>query len=494
MKVSIPHQFYLYASQFTQKSMIEKIAYHSHYLFKNPDSNFGRLSTTKYYTINGRICHKASIVQPWLIDMLYDVICLENYGSKEITRDEAFHLITLYNNYNNKAQGKKINQTNALLYVYGFLGEQILYQKLGTAFEEFAREKYILDTISEKTHPDNHFNIHIENEIMDEIGLTSNEYSYFMFFLYSYGSVISPYIEKIDFKNQALFREKFLKIIDRYSITIEEIRNSKLKRQIFYSKPLIKIENEYIVSNPILLLRSFVNGNYWLMRNRYMNKKKNSLLFINAFGIYFEMYVEEIIGNCIEASRFKKIPKVNNEKRADWHLNLCGFDFLIEQKSGLSLLGIKQNQPDIQQLEAYIQKDWKEAVYQLESTQKAFHLKKPIKIILMYEDYYQSECLDELFKLNKSLVSDKQYCLITIREFEMLLMTYKENPELFKKIVLEKNAAEINESHDGRGLIFFLEKNGITENHYLQEFGILNKFDTILNMSSTLLQENKENQ
>lgn len=486
MKTPIPHQFFIYASQFTQKSMIEKIVHYSYELFKCPDPNWGRLGAKKHYTLDGRIHNSVFIAQPWLIDMLYDVICLENYGAREITLPEALHLIALYNTYNNKAQGIQISQTNVLLYVYGFLGEQILYQKIGGFAEEFAREKYIIDVISKKNHPDNKFKIDIENEIIEEIGFTSNEYSCLMLLLSVYFSFFSPSAKKtnikIDFTNSVLSYVNFTKIMDRYAVTIKEIRNSKLNRQIFYSKPLIKIEDEYIASNPLLMLRSFVNGNYWLMRNRYKNKQKNSTLFINEFGIYFEMYVEEILGNCIEISKYKKIPKVNNEKRADWHLSLCGFDILVEQKSGLSLLGIKQNQPDIELLKNHILKDWKEAVLQLESTQKAFNLQKPIKIILVYEEYYQSECLDELFKLDATLTTDKKYWLITIREFEMLLMTYKENPELFKKIVLEKDAAEIKESKDGRGLIFFLENNGITQNKYLQEFGVLKEFEIIENI------------
>lgn len=132
---------------------------------------------------------------------------------------------------------------------------------------------------------------------------------------------------------------------------------------------------------------------------------------------------EEILNNCISDYCYKRIPEDNNSKRADWYLNINGIEFLVEQKSGLSLLGIKQNQTDIELLKEHILKNWGKAVKQLYSTQKALNLQSPIKIILVYEDYYMSECLDELFRLDESLKNDGKYWLVTIREFEMLLMT-----------------------------------------------------------------------
>lgn len=54
-------------------------------------------------------------------------------------------------------------------------------------------------------------------------------------------------------------------------------------------------------------------------------------------------------------------------------------------------------------MKQYILKTWGEAVRQLSETQTALNIEKPIKIILLYEDYYKAECLDELFKLDCDL-------------------------------------------------------------------------------------------
>lgn len=200
---------------------------------------------------------------------------------------------------------------------------------------------------------------------------------------------------------------------------------------------------------------------------------------MNAFGCFFEIYVEELLNNCINNYTFEKIPEERNQKRADWYLNIDGIEFLVEQKSGLSLLGIKQNQTDIELMEKHIVKNWGEAVKQLDNTQKARKMKSPIKIILVYEDYYKSECLDELFKLDNSLINDKKYWLVTIREFEMLLMICHDDLELFKLIVREKDDSEITHSSQGRDLSQFFAKHHIYENKYLYDFNIMDRWNTI---------------
>ena len=117
-------------------------------------------------------------------------------------------------------------------------------------------------------------------------------------------------------------------------------------------------------------------------------------------------YVEEILSYCLNNNQFRHIDETNNGKRADWIINIGQYKFIVEQKSTLSLLGIKQNQPDIVSMKQYILKTWGEAIRQLSETQIALNIEKPIKIILLYEDYYKAECLDELFKLDCDLKND----------------------------------------------------------------------------------------
>lgn len=82
----------------------------------------------------------------------------------------------------------------------------------------------------------------------------------------------------------------------------------------------------------------FSNSNYWIIRNKY--NTIGSQNFINAFGIYFEKYVEELLSRCLIENEYIKIPVNNTEKRADWKLNIEGFNILVEQKSTIPVLGI----------------------------------------------------------------------------------------------------------------------------------------------------------
>ena len=328
-------------------------------------------------------------------------------------------------------------------------------------------------------------------QFKNETGYTTSEFSSMLYFIYANLALVTPYFKRENLKTKSAeysyIASHIMSVIDKYTCSLEEVCKSPFKRQIFYSKPIIKIDDDYISVNPLLMFCLFVNSNYWVMRNMYKDKKNNSPHFINAFGTYFEMYVEEILENCLKKSEYLRIPE-EKEKRADWQLTLNGIDFLVEQKSGLSLLGIKQSQPDIKMMKNHILKNWGEAVEQLHCTQKAKNLINPIKIILVYEDYYKSECLDELFELNHSLSNDKKYWLLTIREFEMLLATYKKSPQLFEKIVVEKGSAELNTSKQGRELIQFLNNNGVKDNDYLNMFGIADQIEEIRNNTRKIIQ------
>ena len=484
MKVKLPHSFYIYASEFTLESILREISICAFNVFKKNDKDIGRFGKWSEYSVkigNSKIENRVFIAQTWLIDMIYDLICYNNYGNKEMKQEEVLHLIALYNDYCNKLEGTRIKKSaDIFLNVYGFFGEQKRFQNINELFEEFAREKYILDIISKKENP---YAINVKQDILERTGFSSDDFSMLVFFLFAYFAYYLPFVKKanIYYKTSTpiLSRDNFIKVIDKYSITIDEVRKSSLNRQTFYTNPIIKINDEYISSNPMLLLCLFTNCNYWEMRNLYKSKENGNYKFLNAFGGFFEMYVEEILNNCISDYCYKRIPEDNNSKRADWYLNINGIEFLVEQKSGLSLLGIKQNQTDIELLKEHILKNWGKAVKQLYSTQKALNLQSPIKIILVYEDYYMSECLDELFRLDESLKNDGKYWLVTIREFEMLLMTCCEENEIFMKIVNEKNEAEIKHSNSGRDLVRFFEKHQIFKNEYLYKFGIMKQFSDI---------------
>lgn len=263
---------------------------------------------------------------------------------------------------------------------------------------------------------------------------------------------------------------RILKILDSISITPEDARKNYMKRQVFYSYPILRLGKEYLCTNISLLLFLFENSNYWVMRNKYFQKKSQT--FISEFGRYFEIYVEEILEKCLLKNEFSAIEETSKGKRADWHISIGGFDFLVEQKSSISMLKIKQNNPDLKEMGKYITKTWGEAVRQLSETEKALNIDNAIKIILLYEDYYAGQCLDELFRLDKTLENDGRYWLINIREFEMLLDTYKNNPMEFDKVIKEKLMDDSSLSSSGHDVESILNNHNIFINNYLINNGI----------------------
>ena len=115
---------------------------------------------------------------------------------------------------------------------------------------------------------------------------------------------------------------------------------------------------------------------------------------------------------------------------------------------------------------------WGKAVTQLENTEKELQKSAPIKIILVYEDYYKCECLDMLFAYNKDYHNDNRYWLVTINELEILLNLYRVDKEKALEILAEKNELELSRSTQGRELMQIFDRHSITKNKYLTDFGI----------------------
>lgn len=486
MKAIIPHQFILYARNFSLESIIKEISKISMEVFDNQNNLYGSIATQLKYsvTINGcKIIDNTFVVQTWLIDLIYDAVKIGISGLSYISRDEALRLIALHNDYRNMSDGKHINKNNVLYYLYGFFGEQKRYEEF-EFIDDYSREEYILEVVSNCAHPKNDVGIDFVSEFVECTGFTPKLYSTILFLIYGYAATKNPIISNdtldVIFSNPDLNKENVMSIIELYSCSIDELKNSNLKRQLLYTKPFIKVDNEFVCVNPYLTLCLFTNANYWVMRNKYLLERHNKQKFVNAFGKYFEIYVEELLSNCLDRTQFTNIPETEN-KRADWHLEIGNYDFIIEQKSTLSLLGIKQSEPDIDNLKRYIASTWGEAFEQLYSTEQDLGIDDSIKIILLYEDYFLSESLDLLFELRTDLKEkyDRKYWLVTIKELEMLFYTYKTNPDLFFEIVKTKNEAELSSSKDGRTLTQILNRFGIKKNEYLKNHGILNQFEEI---------------
>lgn len=242
MKARIPHPFYQYASRFSLRSMLKAISWWSKDIFMGSAGELGLFADYREYTImlNGqKISGKPMLLQTWLMDLTFDLIKFGPTGSKEISHDEALHLIALHNDYANCREKNKINKNNVFLHVYGFFGEQKRFQLPAVFFDDFAREKYILDTISLKEHQKNIFGINVPDLFYEETGFQTDEYSAIMLLLFGYCSNFIPAFTienlNIDFKNPLFSIENIEKVAINNSITIEEISSKPItKTSILY--------------------------------------------------------------------------------------------------------------------------------------------------------------------------------------------------------------------------------------------------------------------
>ena len=260
MKVRLPHPFFTYASQFTMESMIYSTCYWAKEIaFNTQNANFGFSGEVKYtVNLNNKpFSQKCNIVQTWLIDMLYHIICKCRYGHKEIGKDESLHLIALYNDYADDLDAEYLKKDeDVILYVMGSFGEQSRIQGPSLFFEEFSREKYMLETISYRVPANKSSGIDVKQEFYEETHYTTDEYSALLLLIWGLFSQTMLVVNQreldrmVKYKNPILSNANVLDVISKNSITIEEIRSNPLGRQVFYSKPIIKIGDDYIASNP----------------------------------------------------------------------------------------------------------------------------------------------------------------------------------------------------------------------------------------------------
>ena len=122
------------------------------------------------------------------------------------------------------------------------------------------------------------------------------------------------------------------------------------------------------------------------------------------------------------------------------------------------------------QTKTYITRNWLKALKQLHKTEQLYKKDSEaiIKIVLVYEDYFKDEILENAFKLEGNEVEDDgYYWLASIADVEMLLHTHNKKPDLFNKIVETKIALETSKSREGRELGQIMNRFGVNINEHI---------------------------
>ena len=263
-------------------------------------------------------------------------------------------------------------------------------------------------------------------------------------------------------------QEAFLRVLDRYVVSYDEVRKGALGRQVFYTKPYVKSQrNEIISINGFLNLFIFEHCLLWIMRDHDLSQ--NSQRFVSDFGMLFEEYVGELFSLYLADDQYVRIPEDGKEKRADWKVSIAGYDFLIEQKSSILRLAAKQQHSEYQVIAKYIEKTVQEAVQQLEDTEKSLDGKEYIKVVLLYEDYLGDGVVYDALNAKKENPDDaKRYWFVKIGELERLLYLYHHSPEQCAEVIRLKKENDEKRPDKQKNLDGWLEMYDDNKNQHLR--------------------------
>jgi hypothetical protein len=477
------------------QEMLCYLAKESYQLIDTPkDSPFpsgAKLET--YHMPNGK--PYSHYITAWgLIDIAYQaILCSNDYRSQTvISRDEFGMIYNLFwkeDELREKAKPfiGKGGSNDYFFYLYGFLGEQLMFQMRHLFSENCNRDCLLMNRI----FPTINKKINIEDIVHQEIGLSSFDLKVVLLSLVVLAMKEPIFPSKaFPYTNSILSQDNIQKVLNYYSVSYSQVRQSNKGRQVLYTNPIVRTDKKCdIMINTYLLLFVLGNSTYWIVRNYFYKHDSNE--FLDAFGDCFEEYFKQLLEEY--ATFFEKI-KRGKKRSADWYIKLGNYELIVEQKSALVSLFARQQDSDIEITKEYIRKNWLSALEQLEETAKSYKNDHLIKIVLVLDDYFKSEMLINVFKMpDNKVTNDGWYWCVSIRAFEILLYTYKTNNLLFVNLMEEKirRTTQTSSGSDDFEIIFsskeiynnlYLEKR---ENNYFEQ--IYEALMSEVRVSSTIL-------
>jgi len=403
------------------------------------------------YYLNDKSRKQEFFITPWeVLNITFDSIKYSNdYRSNQISEDDFLTLIS----YNRQIQDQesKFDEIDEYLVtniLFGLSQEEFWFQNIGNELHDFSRNCEIFKIgLKENTK-------FLEDALKSELDMTFSEYNYNIWILLlasMYYDDFANIKNSPNLKNEIIQEDLLNKIIKYYTASYEDIRKSNIKKNVFFTKPFVETsKGKILLTSPYYLYKLLSNGLYWVIRNYY--RKKGSQNFINEFGLWFEKYLEQVLDTYLQQEQFEKIAEPINDKKADWVIISDKYIILLEQKSSLAKLGLKQINPNHNDMMEYLKK-LSEGYIQLEESKryysKLYNNKIIIKILVHYENLYMSEqiqeTIDDLINNNSSDVM-----MASIYEVEGLIyLLYKDKRE-FEKLIDKKIKLETQKDINGR--------------------------------------------
>lgn len=370
-------------------------------------------------------------------------------------------LISLYRDYENEhSSAEDIQNTNGnevFRIVLGMTAEQFQYQTLWWIFEKFNRDYYILLAASNFEH---RAEIDTDAVVKEILGYSADDYIVMLLMVFWLCSqhpdpLSAPenlYSRK---EHTVITKENITKFIEYYSCTYKELREHPLGKQLLYSKPFIKTQRRksYLSASLFLVEMLVGNGLYWLVRDYYF--KKGTQKFTNAFGLLFEDYIKDLAKRYCESSEWRTLP-AGSKKGADYVFDFGMLQMIIESKSTLLRLDVKQQIPNLESANYFFEHTIKEAYEQLNCSYEQLRKNATvpiIKIILLYDEFSNTAIIE---MAAKDIFEKKNQCFVmTIRELEILLYIHH-NDKLKEQKILKKllDSIKLGEPRKNIGAIY----------------------------------------
>ena len=420
---------------------------------ETPERKNISLQTSRY----GLLQNKEVLLTAWdvlAIEYLSAVNSNDYKNSKRIV--SVGELVNLYRGYEEDKKDLEYLKDGSIDVVFrtilGMTAEQFQFQKFGDYFERFSRNYYILVAAENFEHKGS---INVSGAVETFFEYSIEDYLSVLLMVYWLCSKCPEPLsapENIYKKTDSTIftKENISKFVQHYSCTYDDLRKSVLGKQLLYSKPFIKTErgNKYLASSLAVVAMLIGNGLYWLVRDYY--QKQGSKEFPYKFGLLFEDYIKDIASKYCKQDEWKVIPQ-GKEKGADFAFTLGKIMLIVESKSALLKLDVKQQTPNLNSINDFFERNIEESYKQLNKSFEEFSksTKLPIaKIILLYDEFSNTAIIEhslvEVFK------HDHNCFVMTIRKFEILLYFYYNDKEkcdkIFDKMIdcMNSNAKKTN--------------------------------------------------
>jgi hypothetical protein len=399
-----------------------------------------------------------------LSDLAYHAIQATNdFGNKQPSFYDIINLCNeyiKYDEYRSDVEYKELQTSDFLIKLgIGLSQKQFIYQEIYRIREEFNRQVEIIQEIPKKINSKLCLDeISYQNK---DLGVSLSELRAILFALYAYNSDASDFTaitlnKSITHIHPAFTTANINRVIQFYSANYKDYRQSKLAGNHFHIKPIVRTSNNrFIVPDSYMLAKKMADGPLWVIRDHF--RDNNSQSFVNHFGELFEQYVEDMLKSQLNINQYHRIPESNKRKRkdqrADWFIYTKKYRIIIELKSAIAGMLIKQLYPDINNIKKYTKERLSEGILQLDKTEYDYpdSHRKTIKILVHYDTLYISDGALRPLAVEQQknrLINTNNIFFCDIGEFEWFISVMNHS-EAEAELILDKKIETQDDPKEG---------------------------------------------